>query len=251
MQAHMLGRTFLPGIAALLAAGAVCSGTTAAAGKDNKTGSIEGVVIYKADSKRPWRYARYYVKDRRKGQLSEAVVALAGKSLKAAAPRHKPATAVVDQKNFNFIPETTAIRAGDRVKFLNSDKQVHNVSAFHFVHSFNVNMPAGGTHTETFKGATGMKFPYRIGCVYHSAMRAWIFVLDHPWFQVTGTDGKFQLKNVPPGKYTLIMSHPAGELRWSRPVEVQAGKTTRVEIRVSPDDKIKSGKRKAESRAPN
>jgi hypothetical protein len=33
------------------------------------------------------------------------------------------------------------------------------------------------------------------------------------------------------------MSHPAGELRWRQPVEVKAGQTLRVDIRLSPDDK--------------
>ena len=228
-------------LAGILIAIAVCPELSAA---DKKTGTVIGVVIYKADAKRAWRYARYYVKNRKTGELAEAVVAISGSGLKKSAPPRKPATVVVDQKNFIFIPETTAIRTGDRVKFLNSDKQLHNVKSFHIVHSFNVNMPAGGTHLETFKGATGLKLPYRIGCVYHSAMRAWIFVLDHPWFQVTGKDGKFRLQNVPPGKYRLGMIHPAGDLRWSQQVVVKAGTTTRVTIRVSPDNKPKKRPRK-------
>jgi plastocyanin len=211
---------------------------------EKKTGTVEGIVTYAADAKRPWRYARYYVKDRKTGALAESVVALSGAGLKKSAAAHKPTTAVVDQKNFIFIPETTAIRAGDHVKFLNSDKQIHNVKSFHLIHSFNVTLPGGGKHTETFKGATGLKFPYTIGCVYHSAMRAWIFVFDHPHFQVTGKDGKFRLQNVPPGKYQIGMTHRAGELRFSQEVIVKAGATTRVTIRVSPDHKRKKRIRK-------
>lgn len=229
-----------PILTGILVALAICPRSFAA----EKTGTVEGVVIYTADAKRPWRYARYYVKNRKTGELAEAVVALSGPGLKKSAPPRKPATVVVDQKNFIFIPETTAIRTDDRVKFLNSDKQLHNVKSFHIVHSFNVNMPAGGTHLETFKGATGLKFPYRLGCVYHSAMRAWIFVLDHPYFQVTGKDGKFRLQNVPPGKYRLEMIHPAGDLRFSQDVVVKAGTTTRVTIRVSPDNKPRKRARK-------
>ncbi|MFQ5733827.1 MAG: hypothetical protein ACE5KM_17960 [Planctomycetaceae bacterium] len=237
---HRLTRAgLLRSLAGAVFAISFCPNLTAADKAAGDGGTIEGVVTYRADSKRPWRYARYYVKDRKAGQLAEAVVALSGKGLKKLAPSHRPATAVVDQKNFTFIPETTAIRAGDRVKFLNSDKQLHNVQAFHLIHSFNVNMRAGGSHVETFKGATGLRLPYRIGCVYHSAMRAWIFVLDHPYFQVTGKDGTFRLQNVPPGKYKLELKHPAGDLRWSRDVEVKAGAITRIDIRLSPDDKPK------------
>ncbi len=201
-----------------------------------KTGTIEGVVIYKADAKRPWRYARYYVKSRQTGELAEAVVAISGAGLKESAPPRKPKTAVVDQKNFTFTPETTAIGTGDGVKFLNSDKQLHNVKSSHLTHSFNINVPAGGTHTETFKKATGLKLPHHIGCVYHSAMRAWVFVFDHPYYQVTGKDGKFQLQDIPPGKYRLAAVHRAGNLRWSESIEVRAGVVTRINIILSPDN---------------
>ena len=98
---------------------------------DTKTGSIEGRVLYKADPKRRWRYSRYYIKNRKTGELAEAVVVVTGASLKNHFPPQKEKTAIVDQKDFRFIPETVAIRAGDRVKFLNSDGATHNVFAFH------------------------------------------------------------------------------------------------------------------------
>jgi plastocyanin len=121
---------------------------------DGHTGTIAGTVSYQPDSKRPWRQARYYVKDPAKGQLAEAVVALVGKDLGKHAPAAKPATIVVDQKNFMFTPETVAVRAGDKVKFLNSDKELHNVNVFHKLHSFNVTMPSGGSHIEPYEHAT-------------------------------------------------------------------------------------------------
>lgn len=200
------------------------------------TGSIAGRVVYQADAERPWRYARYYVKDRHAGHLAEAVVALESVA-EQRGPSEKAATLVVDQKDFQFTPETAAIRAGDRVKFLNSDSATHNVQTFHQKHSFNINMPPEGTHVETFHEAGGINQPYRMGCVYHSSMRAWIYVFDHPHYQVTKTDGHFHLKNVPEGEYTLQMVHPAGRLRWSQRVKVEADETTQLEIVVSPDHK--------------
>lgn len=198
-------------------------------------GILDGTVSYQADKARPWRYARYYVK---KGMLAEAVVALEAKDVKADPPE-SPSTAVIDQKNFQFTPELVAIRAGDRVKFTNSDNAVHNVRAVGWDHSFNESMPAGGEHVETFKAATGLKQPYRVGCVYHSAMRAWVFVFDHPRFSVTPETGRFRLEGVPPGTYTLRLAHPAGELEWSSTVTIKAGTTSTVEIRLTPDHKKK------------
>ena len=211
-------------------------GRTRPADGGRQTGSIAGSVVYRADPKRPWRYARYYVKNRKRGELAEAVVALKP-SAAARRPSRKVATVVVDQKDFQFTPETIAVRAGDRVKFLNSDKVLHNVRTTHPRHSFNVNTPSGDAHIETFAKAGGMRLPYRIGCVFHSAMRSWIFVFDHPHFQVTKTDGRFHLKDIPPGEYILQIAHPAGQLRSSRSLRVEAGVTTRLDLTVSPDDR--------------
>ena len=57
-------------------------------------------------------------------------------------------------------------------------------------------------------------------------MRAWIYVFDHPWFQLTRKDGRFRLENVPAGEYTLGVVHPAGKLRQSRQIKVKANETT-------------------------
>lgn len=200
-------------------------------------GAIEGTVFYRIGSKRSWRYARYYIKDSKQGQLAEAVVALKSRTLEKRERLEDPATVVIDQKDFRFIPETVAIRAGDRIKFTNSDKQVHNIKTLHPKLTFNRNMPPGGEHIETFRQAGGMRRPYQIGCVYHSSMRAWVFVLDHPYFEVTSADGSFRLKDVPVGRYDLEMVHPAGQLRWTKTVNVQPNKTTRIEIRVSADNR--------------
>ena len=177
------------------------------------TGTVRGKVTYVADPKRPWRLGRYYIRNAKTGELAEAVVAITARGLKAPDQVREVETPVVDQKDFQFTPETLAIRAGDRVRFLNSDDHTHNVKTSHPEHSFNVTMPVGSEHVETFKTATGIKQPFLIDCVFHSAMRSWIFVFDHPWFQVTGKDGSFSLENVPEGEYRLEVVHPAGSLR--------------------------------------
>jgi hypothetical protein len=46
-----------------------------------------------------------------------------------------------------------------------------------------------------------------VKCNIHSWMHAWIGVLEHPYFAVTGADGAFEIKNVPSGEYTLEAWH--------------------------------------------
>ena len=197
-------------------------------------GAVVGRVTYVADTKRPWRLGRYYLGSR--GQLSEAVVALHRRGLTGPQAERPSETVTVDQKNFQFIPETVAIRVGDRVQYLNSDRQNHNVRTPHPRHEFNVTLPPGGKHVETFPAAGGIRQPFRVGCAFHSAMRSWVFVFDHPWFHVTGADGVVQLWNVPPGEYRLEVFHPAGELRLRRTVVVKADQTLAVDVQLSPDD---------------
>jgi plastocyanin len=215
--------------------GVSIGGETLEQAASESTGTVRGTVVYVADPAHPWRLGRYYIKNAKSGQLAEAVVAISNRGLKSTDEDREPVTVVVDQKDFQFTPETTAIRAGDRVRFLNSDNHAHNVKTSDSKWSFNVTMPVGSEHSETFKSAGGITRPYRIDCVFHSAMRAWIFVFDHPWFQVTTADGSFVLENVPAGEYRLEVAHPAGGLRHRETIEVVAGKTLEVEIQLHPN----------------
>ncbi len=50
-----------------------------------------------------------------------------------------------------------------------------------------------------------MLFP--VTCSVHPWMRSYIGVSPHPFFAVTGDDGSFTLKGVPPGTYTIEAVH--------------------------------------------
>ena len=49
-----------------------------------------------------------------------------------------------------------------------------------------------------------------VKCNQHPWMKAYIGVLKHPFFAVSGDDGSFTIKGVPPGKYTVIAWHEGG-----------------------------------------
>ena len=199
-----------------------------------ETGTIRGVVTYVANPQKPWRLGRYYIRNAKTGELAEAVVAISRRGLSSPDEGREAVTVTMDQKDFHFSPETVAIRTGDQVQFLNNDTHVHNVKTSHPEHSFNVTMPVGGTHTEVFKKATGINQLHQIDCVFHSAMRAWIFVFDHPWFYLTKADGSFIMEHVPVGEYRLDVVHPAGDLKTRQNIQVVAGQTATVDIRMQP-----------------
>ncbi len=44
-------------------------------------------------------------------------------------------------------------------------------------------------------------------CDVHNWMNAYVGVVDHPFFAVSGTDGAFSLSGLPPGTYTIEAVH--------------------------------------------
>ncbi len=227
----------------LLAAAALCLiATTDVCADDGSSatgGTVSGTVKYQPDKTKPWRYSRYFIKNAKTGELAEAVVALRSSKLRGNPRKDKPITAEIDQEFFQFTPQTVAIRTGDSVKFLNSDATTHNVRASSPIATFNENMSPGFDYTHRFDRAGGIVTPIQLGCVFHGGMQAWIFVFDHPYFTVTGEDGSYSFKDVPPGKYRLDVYHPSGRLRTSRSVEVPAGSKLTEPFTLSPKNLVK------------
>ncbi|MDR3377397.1 MAG: hypothetical protein P4M10_01820, partial [Verrucomicrobiae bacterium] len=112
----------------------------------------------------------------------------------------------LDQKGVLYAPQILAVQTGQKVIVKNSDPLMHNV---HLKPAANAeqNVPqAAGAADLTFtfdKPEPFLKFQ----CDVHPWMFAWVSVFDHPYFAVSGPDGKFTIKNVPPGKYTLEAAH--------------------------------------------
>jgi hypothetical protein len=60
-------------------------------------------------------------------------------------------------------------------------------------------------------------------------MRAYLGVVDHPYFAVTGEDGAFALAAVPAGSYVLAVWHEHFGAR-ERPLAVTAGAATVADL---------------------
>jgi plastocyanin len=141
-----------------------------------------------------------------KGDLADVVVSLknvTGQSTGASAP-----AVVLDQKGCVYTPTILAVQTGQKIVVKNSDTCIHNVHAKPTVdgneeHN-DVQMPGGADLTYTFpKPEPFLKFQ----CDVHPWMFAWVTIVDSPYFAVSDKDGKFTIKNVPPGKYTVEAAH--------------------------------------------
>ena len=118
-----------------------------------------------------------------------------------------PTTPVVlDQKGCRYVPHVLGIQVGQPFEILSSDNTLHNVHAMpRNNREFNKGHPmAGIKHTHVWS-ATEVMVPFK--CDVHRWMTAYVGVLDHPFFAVTGGDGAFELKGLPPGTYTIEAWH--------------------------------------------
>jgi hypothetical protein len=115
-------------------------------------------------------------------------------------------TAVLQQKNCMYQPHVVALMTDQPFEVQNNDPTMHNVHPMPKRNrQWSTSQPAGSAALkETF---TRPEFAMKVLCNVHPWMSSLVFVFDHPYFAVTSTTGKFELKNLPPGTYTIEAWH--------------------------------------------
>jgi len=116
-----------------------------------------------------------------------------------------PPAASVDQKGCRYISHVTALKTGQELKVVNSDPHSHNTHPLATInHEWNKSQPPGTPpFSEHFDKAEFIP----VKCNVHPWMRGYFAVLNTGHFAVTGDSGGFDLKNLPPGKYTITAWH--------------------------------------------
>ena len=149
-------------------------------------------------------------------QPAEVVVANAGKLanvfvyVKEGLPQGNFAVpgepVVLDQKGCRYNPHMLGIMVGQPLKITNTDTADHNI---HDMPSNNppFNESQSPTDKPVTKKFANPEMMIPVQCNQHPWMRAYINVMSHPYFAVSGPDGSFEIKNLPPGEYTLAAVH--------------------------------------------
>jgi plastocyanin len=140
--------------------------------------------------------------------------------------------AIIDQKGCHYDPHVLGVRVGQTLKLKNSDGLLHNVHALPKVNTpFNMAMPANRTEADTkFGKEEGM---FLVKCDVHGWMTAYVGVFSHPFFAVSGKDGKFSIAGLPPGTYEVEAWHEKLGTK-SGSVTVAADKPATIDFAFAP-----------------
>jgi plastocyanin len=139
---------------------------------------------------------------------------------------------IMEQKDRRFVPELLAIPVGSTVSFPNRDHIFHNVFSLSKPKSFDVgNYPKDQTRSVTFV-KPGIEF---VNCHLHPNMSAAIVITPNKWCTIADRNGRFTLREVPAGVYTIIAWHKAaGSIKQT--VKVVPGRGATVEFFVPFDE---------------
>ncbi len=112
-----------------------------------------------------------------------------------------PQAVTLDQHGCRYIKHVTALHVNQDMKVTNSDPTSHNIHPLAKTNrEWNKSQPPGSP-------ALDAKFDQAefipVKCNIHPWMHGYIVVLKTNHFSVTGNDGAFSLKDLPPGKYTV------------------------------------------------
>lgn len=206
------------------------------------TGTIEGTVGWKgkAPDRKPidrgsdpvcdktWKASEDVIVEG--GKVKDVLVRITvGGVPTATAPAVVPPPAVITQHECMYAPRVVGIVLGQAVEVRNADATFHNVRGnLGAKVLWNLGQPAAAPAIErTDIGKPGDVVALK--CDVHPWMSSWIAVSDHPFFTVTGADGAFLLRDVPPGTYTVEAWHPTLGVKTTK-VKVKKGKAARAKF---------------------
>jgi len=139
-------------------------------------------------------------------KLQNAFVYLKGEPLKTYRFAMPDTDVVLVQRNCQFSPRVLGLRVGQQLQIINSDATVHNVHPLPKANpEWNQSHPAGSPPlVKTFARAE-VAIPFKDN--QHPWEKAYVAVMDHPFFAVSDEFGRFEIRGLPPGTYTLVVWH--------------------------------------------
>jgi len=111
--------------------------------------------------------------------------------------------AKLDQNGCHYAPHVMGVMVNQKLSITNSDATQHNIHPTPKLNpEWNQTQANGAPPIEKSFARAEVLIPVK--CNQHPWMKAYIGVLKHPLFAVSGENGAFEIKGVPPGKYTVV-----------------------------------------------
>lgn len=140
------------------------------------------------------------------GSLANVIVYISEGLTSPVADAPPSSPMVIEQKGCMYEPHVLALQAGQDLKVINSDSTSHNIHPMPANNrEWNKSQPPGSPAIEATFAREEIAIPVK--CNIHPWMKSYIGVFKNPYFSVTDKNGSFELKNLPPGTYTVSAWH--------------------------------------------
>jgi plastocyanin len=106
------------------------------------------------------------------------------------------------QNGCEYKPHVVALMVNQPISIVNADQTTHNIHPTP-ANNRDWNKSQGPGAEKITDSFAREEVAIPVKCNVHSWMKAYIAVLKNPYYQVTTSDGTFELKNLPPGDYTI------------------------------------------------
>lgn len=140
------------------------------------------------------------------GHLANAFIYVKGDTLNAYRFEVPDSDVLLNQNACYFEPHVFGLRVGQSLRIINGDPTQHNVHPVPKLNpEWNQSQAANSPPmVKTFQRAEVM---IPIKCNQHVWMKAYVGVMNHPYFAVSDRSGKFEIRGLPPGTYKLVVWH--------------------------------------------
>ena len=173
-------------------------------------------------------YAEDLLIDKKSKGLANVFVYLANKPNSIHPDLIEPETEAVTVtfKGCQLVPHCLICRTDQRGEIGSDDGTVHNA---HLYPSKNAALgvsvlPQKSDFRIKFQYHKAESFPFKASCDYHTWIRGYWLIVDHPYAALTDKDGKFSIDQLPVGEHTFKIWHERpGYLEKSFKITVTAG----------------------------
>jgi hypothetical protein len=170
---------------------------------------------------------KYLIKDRK---IQNVVVSLVGIKTGKAIP-DEPVT--VTSLKCDFVPHVTVGYKGKKIIMKTEDPVFHTFDVHASIGGkelYHVALPEKGSSvTKTLQKAGLLE----LTCYAHPWQHAYVSIFDHPYAVVTDEEGRFVIKDIPPGTYTVEAWHESLGLKNISEVKVESAKITTIKLEYS------------------